>query len=295
MIQPDRFREFAPAKLNLYLHVLGRDARGYHLLDSLVAFADVGDELLAAPADGFSLKIVGQFCEGLEADERNLIWKAAANLGAALGYRPDLAVTLVKNLPVASGIGGGSSDAAAMLRLLCRLWQVDIFDPQVTGVAQALGSDVPVCVPARACFMGGFGEILEPCPALPEASLILVNPGVPVPTREVFAARRGDFAARGRFVKAPADASALADMLATRDNGLAEPAIRIAPQIGTALEALRHTTGCLLARMLGSGATCFGLFANDANARAGAARIRDAFPQWWVAPCRLKEIDPQEA
>jgi 4-diphosphocytidyl-2-C-methyl-D-erythritol kinase len=182
-----------------------------------------------------------------------------------------------------------------MLRALCRLWQVDSADGRVMAVARALGSDVPVCVPARACFMTGAGEILEPCPALPAADLVLANPGVPVPTRDVFAARTGSFAPPGRFAKAPADTAALAEILAGRHNGLQEPAIGVAPAIQAVLDELAASPGCLLPRMLGSGATCFGLFASAAEARATASELKIRHPGWWISSCRLHDLPRQDA
>ena len=283
-------QEFAPAKLNLYLHVLGRDARGYHLLDSLVAFADIGDTLMVMPSETLSLTITGPFSSSLESDSGNLVWKAATALAGAFGRSPNVAVRLVKTLPVASGIGGGSSDAAAMLRALCRLWRIDPDDPRVMQVARSLGSDVPVCLAAEACFMGGTGEILTPCQPLPAAHLVLVNPGVAVPTKAVFAARQGDFTAPQPFADCPSDAAGLAASLKPQANDLTDAAMTLAPVIGTVLEILERTDGCLLARMLGSGATCFGLFADAATAQAARLGIEQAYPAWWTTACRLQDL-----
>jgi 4-diphosphocytidyl-2-C-methyl-D-erythritol kinase len=275
-------REFAPAKLNLYLHVLGRDQRGYHLLDSLVVFADIGDELSVTPSAGFSLSIDGPFGQGLECDSSNLVWKAAHMLAAATGHAPDVAVTLTKTLPVASGIGGGSSDAGAMLRALCTLWGLDPASAAVMGVAAMLGSDVPVCVPARSCFMGGVGEALDACPPLPRMAIVLANPGFPLPTKDVFAARQGAFAPEGRFDITPRDAAQLVHILGSRDNGLTAAALSLKPEIATVLDALGQCDGCLLPRMLGSGATCLGLFHTDRAAEAAAAKLSASYPGWWV-------------
>ncbi len=280
-------REFAPAKLNLYLHILGKDQRGYHLLDSLVAFADVGDELRARAAPAFALSIEGPFAAGLESGEDNLITRAAHRLAIAAGRTPAVALTLRKALPVASGIGGGSADAAATLRLLCRMWGLDPAGETVREVARSLGSDVPVCVASRPCFMGGTGERLDGCPSLPPAFIVLANPGVACPTKEVFAARAGPFAPEGRFDIAPRDASELAGILERRGNGLAAAAIGVRPEISTVLAALEATRDCLLVRMLGSGATCLALYAAAAQARDAAETVRKAHGGWWVKAGKL--------
>jgi 4-diphosphocytidyl-2-C-methyl-D-erythritol kinase len=284
----DQLVEYAPAKLNLYLHVLGRDHRTYHLLDSLVAFADAADIVRASTANRFSLRIEGPYGAGLEADERNLVWRAAMALGELAGRRPDYAVTLTKNLPVASGIGGGSSDAAAMLRLLCREWGLNPLAPEIKGLAKSLGEDVPVCLAARSTYMGGTGEILEPCPLpLPDVPIVLINPGVAVPTKDVFAHRRGSFSMAARLRGWPTNVEELADELRPLANDLAASAIELAPAIGTVLGRLETAADCLLARMLGSGATCYGLFATHASALRFAERARSAHPGWWVHAGRL--------
>ena len=281
--------EFAPAKLNLYLHILGRDQRGYHLLDSLVAFADVGDTLSVAPADTFSLVIDGPFGTGLDAGDSNLVARAAHKLAAVAGTHADIAITLTKNLPIASGIGGGSADAAATLRLLCRLWGIDPASDTVMGVAQSLGSDVPVCVASKPCFMGGVGERLDPCPALPPTWLVLANPGLSCPTKEVFATRMGPFAPEGRFDIAPRDAGEFARILSHRGNGLTAAAVSVRPEIDTVLAALDNMPGVLLTRMLGSGATCIGLFGDRVTAEAAAMRLRTAHASWWIVAGQFVE------
>ena len=281
-------REFAPAKINLFLHVTGRRADGYHLISSLMVFADIGDELTAAPGKGLSLAVDGPFGGGLPVDDGNLVMRAAARLAALVGVAPDTALRLTKNLPVASGIGGGSADAAAALRALIKLWRHDPGDEALAALGLGLGADVPVCLRSRAMQVSGIGEILEPLPPLPPVWLVLVNPGVAVATKDVFAARAGAFSQPAPLVAAPNSAADLARLLAERHNDLEAPAIGLAPVIGAVLAALRPTPGCLLARMSGSGATCFGLFADAPSATAAAQAIRIAQPRWWSVAAPLR-------
>ena len=280
--------EAAPAKLNLYLHVLGRRADGFHELDSLVAFADVGDRLTVTPApDGPHLTITGPFAGPLIAEDPagNLVIRAALALAERCGRPATVRIALEKNLPVASGIGGGSADAAACLRALARLWGLSADHPDLYAVGSRLGADVPVCLAGRPAYFGGIGDRLDPAPTLPETHAVLVNPGVPVPTPAVFKARQGGFSPSARFSQAPADAAELAVLLADRRNDLTEPALTVAPVIADVLAALTATPGCRLARLSGSGATCFGLYATAAEADAAAARL--ARPGWWVRAARL--------
>jgi 4-diphosphocytidyl-2-C-methyl-D-erythritol kinase len=271
-------REFAPAKINLHLHVVGRRGDGYHLLDSLVVFAGVGDWLEVSPAPDLSLTVTGPFAAGLAAEADNLVLRAAHGLAELAGVRATGALVLEKNLPVASGIGGGSADAAAALRLLCRFWDVA---PALDGLAQRLGADVPVCLAGRPAMMSGVGEVLAPAPGLPAAGLVLVNPGIAVATPAVFRARSGGFSTSARFPEGGWDGTeGLVRALSRTRNDLEAPASSLAPPIGDALAALAARPGCLLARMSGSGATCFGLFATAQAARDAAERIhRDG---WWV-------------
>jgi 4-diphosphocytidyl-2-C-methyl-D-erythritol kinase len=278
----------APAKLNLYLHVVGRRDDGYHLLDSLIAFADIGDRVTASAAATLSLTTIGPFAGALAGDDKNnLVWRAAEALARHLGRSPAAALTLEKNLPVASGIGGGSSDAAAALNALSELWQAELDPAALYALAATLGADVPVCVAARASWLGGIGERVEPAPALPRVGLVLVNPGVALPTAGVFKARRGPVSVPARFTDRPGDAAALAALLAKRRNDLTEAAIAQVPMIATVLEHLDATDDVLLARMSGSGATCFALFATQAAAEAAADTIRRREPGWWVAAGHL--------
>ena len=288
--------EEAPAKLNLYLHVLGRRADGYHELDSLVAFADIADTVSVRPAQGLSLTIGGPFAPTLAAEpaSENLVTRAARLLAESVG-RPDpgVAITLTKRLPVASGIGGGSADAAATLRALARLWEIGpdhtSLHPLLHAVAARLGADVPVCLTGRPAYFGGVGDIIDPAPPLPPCAVVLVNPGIPLSTPSVFRVRTGPFSTAARFDNdAPLpDAAAFAELLAARRNDLTAPAQALVPEIGAVLDALSTTDGCLLARLSGSGATCFALYADPAQAHAAAAELALAHAGWWIVPGRL--------
>lgn len=277
--RPEPLRVFAPAKLNLFLHVLGKRADGYHALQSLVAFADIGDHLTFADADDFSLRIEGPFGAGLAGETDNLVLRAARALAALTGYTRGAHITLTKNLPVASGIGGGSADAAAALRGLIALWNTgDVDAAALNACAAAIGSDVPVCVASRTSWMEGRGERVTRAPALPDASLVLVNPGIAVSTRDVFRGVVCD-PQPAPMPHAFADFARLRDYLAATRNDLEAPARALAGDIGVALDALTQN-GCAFARMSGSGATCFGLFEHRRDAQEAADAI--ARPGWWV-------------
>jgi len=281
-------RRAAPAKLNLYLHVLDRRADGYHLLDSLVAFADIADVVTVRPAPELSLEISGPFARALPADHaENLVWRAAIQLATRAGRAPEVALTLEKNLPPASGIGGGSSDAAATLLALAELWRLDLGERHFEGLAASLGADVPVCLFGRTAWLGGIGESVAAAAPLPPCSVVLVNPGVALSTPAVFAARSGPFSRPSRFEVRSADARALAVLLAERRNDLTQPALALAPEVASVLAALDAEAGALLARMSGSGATCFALFAEASAAEDASRRLAKAHPNWWVAAGRL--------
>jgi 4-diphosphocytidyl-2-C-methyl-D-erythritol kinase len=274
----DTDTEFAPAKLNLCLHITGRRADGYHLLDSLVVFVGVGDRVTVAPALGLSLKLTGPEAFGLDGGEDNLVLRAAHVMGAG-----DVALTLDKQLPVASGIGGGSADAAATLRALAKMTGRPLPD---AAALLGLGADVPVCLAGRPMRMRGVGEDLQPLPPLPPFWLVLVNPRVPVPTPQVFAAlsQRQNAPVPDLPLDALGSAPALAAWLTDQTrNDLVTPALQIAPVLSRVQAALASIPGCLLARMSGSGGTHFGLFASEADAVAAGRNLRAAHPDWWVA------------
>jgi 4-diphosphocytidyl-2-C-methyl-D-erythritol kinase len=282
----------ARAKVNLYLHVVGRRPDGYHLLDSLVVFADVGDRLTAAPAAGLTLAIDGPFAADLTAGPENLVLRAALALRAALGPdTPGAAMALTKNLPVASGLGGGSADAAAALGLLSHLWGRLLPAGRLAELALSLGADLPVCLAGGPRFVGGIGEAMVPPPPLPPSWLVLANPLLPVATVAVFRARQGPFSAPGRWRHGPADAAGLASALADRGNDLAAAACGLVPAIGDVLDELAALPGCLIARVSGSGASCFGLFAEAAAARRAADALAARRPLWWIAAAPMLTVD----
>ena len=277
----------APAKVNLYLHVTGRRPDGYHLLDSLVVFAGIGDGLRLDPAEGLSLVVDGPNAAPLAALGDNMVLQAARRLAEAAGVAAGAAITLTKRLPVAAGIGGGSADGAAALRGLCRLWRIDPPEAELARIGLSLGADLPVCLRGSPTLVSGIGDILEPAPALPPAWLVLVNPRVAVATPAVFKNRRGDFSAALPLTAPPADAAALAAALGARRNDLTAAATALAPEVEVMLAAIAATDGCLLARMSGSGATCFGLYADDHAAAAAAGRLAAQQPAWWIAAAPL--------
>jgi 4-diphosphocytidyl-2-C-methyl-D-erythritol kinase len=277
-------RVAAPAKLNLYLHIVGRRDDGYHLLDSLIAFADVCDVLRVRRAGRLRLEIAGEFSAPLKKGRNNLVLRAARGLAALGGIEAEAEIMLEKRLPVAAGLGGGSADAAAALIALDRLWATRADAADLRALALSLGADVPVCLDGGAAFVGGIGERIDPAPALPPLPLVLVNPGRHLSTSKVYAARRGPYSQPGdggsgaRFGSAPE----LADWLAARGNDLTAGAAELAPDIRAVLDQLAAAPGCLLARMSGSGATCFGLFGDDAAARREADALAARNPRWWV-------------
>ena len=272
--------EPAPAKVNLHLHVTGRRADGYHLLDSLVVFAGASDELRAAPAADLALSVEGPEAAGLAEEPDNLVLRAARALAAAAGRPAAAALRLEKRLPVASGIGGGSADAAAALRALARLWSPGLDDAALAAIALGLGADVPACLASRPCRMGGIGEVLAPAPRLPACGIVLANPRVALPTPAVFRARTGNVSPPARLPPAWGDAAAMARDLAMLRNDLEPPAIALCPAVAEVLAVLGSLPGCLLARMSGSGATCFALMPDAAAARRAAGLLPAGWWRW---------------
>ncbi|MBA5777645.1 4-(cytidine 5'-diphospho)-2-C-methyl-D-erythritol kinase [Stappia sp. F7233] len=279
---------FAAAKVNLALHVTGRRNDGYHLLDTLVVFPDIGDRLSAEPGDSVTLVLEGPFAAALSAEsaDGDLVLKAARLL-ATLSPRPlpGARLTLEKALPVASGIGGGSADAAAALRLLCSFWNLEPDEAELHGLALQLGADVPMCLASKTARITGIGEDIVPLAGIPPFGIVLANPGVPVPTPLVFAklASRdnpplpaipgGGFESLSRFI----------DWLGSTRNDLEASAIEAAGEIADVLNALRSDPDVALARMSGSGATCFAITGSRRDADAIAARLRQTHPDWWIA------------
>lgn len=285
------FATLAPAKVNLFLHVGAPDADGYHPLCSLMVFADLGDALRLEAAEAFGLTITGPFGEGLAADPSNLVWRAATALASAAGVAaPAVRLVLDKRLPVASGLGGGSSDAGAALRLLRAALALDVDDARLETVAASLGADGAACLWARPTVAQGRGERLSAAPELPPLWAVLANCGAPVSTLAVYGAldRSGGFG----DITPPAtptfkNVADLAAWLTDQRNDLEGPALATAPQIGAVLSALARAPEALLARVSGSGGTCFALCAGPAEAAALARRLADEHPAWWVRDCRL--------
>src|SRR5215472_2578439 len=285
-------RVFAPAKINLYLHVLGRRADGYHLLDSLVAFADIGDWVSAAPADTLSLTVSGPEGAALAGlGDDNLVLRAARAFATHHGVTAGAALHLDKQLPAASGIGGGSSDAAATLRALAALWGRPI-DETAMRIAASLGADVPACLDGRPVWVGGIGERLDPLPGLPSVGVVLANPRRELPTASVFRARQGDFTT-DQFARAtPRHAVGLFGLLRQCRNDLTAAARGLVPEIGRVLDRLAALPDAYLSRMSGSGATCFALFADRAAAERTAVLLAADEPGWWVRAGALLSTAP---
>ncbi|HWD49051.1 MAG TPA: 4-(cytidine 5'-diphospho)-2-C-methyl-D-erythritol kinase [Rhizomicrobium sp.] len=283
----------APAKINLCLHVGDRREDGYHELESLVVFADVGDELAFQDADKLTLAVDGPFASTLSAERDNLVLRAARGVAAIAGRDIPKRITLVKNLPVASGMGGGSADAGATIRAFLLEWprdEIKLLD--FAELAAKLGSDVPVCFFGQNAWMLGRGDEIYRC-EVPELHAVLINPGVSVSTRNVFAHLRKrtglDSIERPDGFETAAD---LIEFLQTTNNDLEAPAVAIAPAIAEVLSALRGSDGIRFARMSGSGATCFGLFEDAAHAQSAAGAIQSNHPNWWTVAAVLAKSDP---
>ncbi|WP_051608932.1 4-(cytidine 5'-diphospho)-2-C-methyl-D-erythritol kinase [Fodinicurvata fenggangensis] len=284
LLQPAQgLHEFAPAKVNLWLEVTGRRDDGYHLLDSLVVFGEVGDWLEACPAESFSLEINGPFAAPLRQGADNLVVRAVKAFCATTGLRPGFRLKLTKNLPVAAGLGGGSADAAAALRLLERLQGLQLPEETRQALALELGADVPVCLEGRATHMQGIGEQLTTLSAFPRLHLLLVNPGVPVSTGAIFHQLAPPWTEPKEAPRIETDPETLLGMLHSRRNDLEAPACALAPEITRVLTALRNTQDCALARMSGSGASCFALYCSSTARDQAASRLRQDHPEWWIA------------
>lgn len=283
------FREFAPAKINLTLAVKGRRPDGFHELQSLVTFADCGDVLSGEPASAMSLEVTGPFAPSLANEKNNLVIKAAQLLVDHLGVEQSARLVLEKNLPVASGIGGGSADAAAALRLLRKLSGQTVERHAMAALALCIGADVPVCLEAAPAFMWGKGELMMRLDAVPGFWFVLVNPGVAVSTAEVFAALGApSLTDKETAPHLPSWTSLdqFVDWLKGQGNDLEKPALSLAPMIAEVIASLGNTQGCRLARMSGSGATCFGIYADEATARTAEKALWVTHPNWWIRAAR---------
>lgn len=280
----------AAAKVNLYLHVAPAGADGYHPLASLMVFADIGDEVRAEADDALSLTVTGPFGQALSAGEENLVLRAARALMAATESAKSARLVLDKRLPLAAGLGGGSSDAGAALRLLRGLLAPKLADQELQAIAEALGADGAACLWGKAVIAEGRGERLSPAPVLPALPAVLINPAVPSPTGAVYRAydAMGGQGACDRPAAPPLrDVAAVAEWLGHCRNDLEAPARTLEPRIGQALDVMAAQPESLLTRMSGSGATCFALCASDEAAQAMAARILRDHPLWWTRACRL--------
>lgn len=274
----------ARAKVNLSLRIAGRRPDGYHELESLVVFPDTGDRLTVDLAADLTLDVEGPFADGLTGEADNLVLRAARALRAETGSNKGAWITLDKWLPVASGIGGGSADAAAALNLLNELWEAGLDHEALARIALELGADVPVCLDAAPAFMTGIGERVARLPALPDFVLLLVNPGVAVPTGKVFARLDAAALTEGRGEAPPPSFATLDELLqwlAGHPNDLEAPAMEIAPAIGMVLRKLNTLPGALLARMSGSGATCFAIFSDRNDAQDALSILSADYPGWW--------------
>lgn len=282
----------APAKINMYLHVTGRRDNGYHTLDSLVCFADVGDRVRLEAASEFSFYVDGPFASGFNdaerdasPDSRNLVVQAAWALSRAARKDLQVRMTLTKSLPLASGIGGGSSDAAAAVWALCEWWGLTRAGaPYLPDLLLKLGADVPVCFECAPVVMRGIGEDLTPLAGLDEMPVLLVNPGKACPTARVFAHYDGQFRDE---VALPAPGMALLPFLKAQHNDLTARACTIVPEIALVLSTLQAQDGVVLARMCGSGASCYALCESEAAAERAADYVRTVNPGWWVRPAWL--------
>lgn len=273
--------EKAWAKINLTLRVVCRRADGYHELESLVAFASIADDLDLVPDEPEVLEVTGPFAQACGATRGNLVIKAAAALRERIGPLKTGRFRLAKRIPVAAGLGGGSADAGAALRLLARANGLKLDDPRLASAALAVGADVPVCLAAKSRIIRGIGDILSEPLALPRLAAVLVNPGVPLPTREVFIRFAGKGGAK-RMQQVPCGEDAFIGFLLEHDNDLTPAAVSCVPAVGDVLRTLRALPGVRLARMTGSGPTCFALFGSREQAAEAARRLKREQRDWWV-------------
>ncbi len=296
MSADDGLEIWAPAKINLYLRLTGKRADGYHLLNSVFVFADLADHLTAKPANGLSLETKGPWAGALagEADSDNLVLRAARLLLAEMQCSasvPGAHLTLTKNIPVAAGIGGGSADAAAALKLLMRLWGVILPDKRLMVLAEELGADVPSCLVSRPVHVRGTGELMTPLGDNPDWGILLVNPRVAVSTAQIFKTYGQEGAGFSHDDTGPGDWRDLDWLSRQSRNDLEAPAMKIAPVIGSVLAALRSLQSCRLVRMSGSGATCFALFDDKDQAQRAEKVISSQYPQWWCRAGGFHEPD----
>ncbi len=296
--QQQSLQIFAPAKVNLFLQVTGKRADGYHALDSLITFADVGDVITIGPMEGFAFNIEGPYAGSFGArekvatpDSKNLVVKAVWTLARMVNRSPSFSITLGKNIPLGAGLGGGSADAAAVLWGLCRYWNIAPEMDILQDLMMQLGADVPVCFESQTRFIAGAGEKLSAPLELPEIYAVIINPGQPCATKTVFQNFAGTFSVPADRPSSFQDQETLFDYLKTTRNDLLPAALKVVPQIQNCLNQLENSDGCAVARMSGSGSSCFGLYKSEKEAEAACTSIKDTNPDWWVRSTILGQIE----
>ncbi|MGH1375311.1 MAG: 4-(cytidine 5'-diphospho)-2-C-methyl-D-erythritol kinase [Alphaproteobacteria bacterium] len=289
---------FSPAKINLFLHITGKRSDGYHTLDSLVSFADIGDTIEIAPADSFSFQTNGPFARYFNDKELNpyshsdnLVVKAANAASQATSKPLNMSITLTKNLPLAAGLGGGSANAAATLWGLLEFWGMARNADYLLPLMTQLGADVPVCFHSSPSIMRGIGDILEPAPDMPEVPILLINPLISCSTKDIFLRRSGEFSENSTLPTSFSSIFDLTETLKRHSNDLYEPALNVIPDIENVIYALSMQKNCLLTRMSGSGASCFGIFETIEDARKAKTAIQEENSDWWVEEGFLNSIE----
>jgi len=278
---------FAPVKINLSLQIIGRRHDGFHLLESLVVFADKGDELSVSKSDFLTLKIKGPFAGSLSTDKNNLVMRAATLLAEFHKIEPKAHIELNKNIPVSSGLGGGSADAAATLHALTELWKLPISDQELNKIARLIGSDVSVCLNQKSAIIEGIGERVSRLGNLPKFGILLVNSNSTVSTQKVFQKYHGNFSVPGSLNNIPKDRETFHKFLRDLHNDLTQASIYTAPEIKNILSVLTELDNQLLVRLTGSGGTCFALFDGIKNAQEAAEKLKIKFPGWWIEPASI--------
>ena len=286
---PHTLNVFAPAKVNLFLHITGRDERGYHELDSLIAFVDVGDEIAIRRGDGFTFEITGPFAHAFNDSDKstspnstNLIIRAVWALSQLVNKTPHFEITLKKNLPLGAGLGGGSSDAAAVIWELLRYWGIPAHALDLQPLLLSLGADVPVCFECSTSHLQSIGDQFDRYENMPELHVVLIHPGKPCNTGEVFSHFDGNFSTPITMPERMHDTDEAITFLSGTHNALNYAARSLVPDIENVINALKSEDGCLLSRMSGSGSSCFGIFENIESAQEAERNIMIANPDWWV-------------
>ena len=277
----------APAKLNLFLHITGKRADGYHLLQSVMIFVDVGDDMEFYPHDGFLIDAEGRFATDLPSPAENIIYRAAKALAETFRVPLSAGIRIKKNLPIASGVAGGSSNAATTLLGLSKLWGLPDDRDRLHKIAISLGADVPACLIRRPVWAEGIGEKMSALPHMPPLHFVLANPMIATPTAEVFARFKNRISAPIQYSGRKKTMDEWISDLRLYRNDLTEAAIEVCPEIQFVLRALRDTPNCHLARLSGSGATCFGIYDTPYAAQAAVNKLRTQYPDWWITSANL--------